>query len=82
MFYKNVVEKMKTRILCSIKFFQKLHRLGDNFEKYGEDREATYVTIWRTRVACWISKATFTYSQAHAHTAAYQHARTHAHTDQ
>ena len=32
-----------------------------------------YVTIWRIRVAFWISKATCTYTHAHA--------RTHAHTD-
>ena len=59
-------------------FFRKLHRLWHNSEKYGGDREATYdVTIWRTRVACWISKATCTYSHLHTHTAGYQYARTH-----
>ena len=25
------------------------------------------VTIWRIRVACWISKATCTYAHEHAH---------------
>ena len=35
------------------------------------------VTIWRIRVACWISKATRTYAHAHAHAPAYPYARTH-----
>jgi hypothetical protein len=33
------------------------------------------VTIWRIRVACWISKATCTY--AHAHAPECTHARSH-----
>ena len=36
-----------------------------------------YVTIWRIRVACWISKAAGTYAPAHAHAPGYPHARTH-----
>ena len=76
---------MKTHILCSITFFRKSHRLWDNVEKYGGARGATNdVTIWRIRVACWISKATCTYAHAHAHALGYPHARTrkHAHTGQ
>jgi hypothetical protein len=39
-------------------FFGKLHRLGDNVEKYSGHRGATNdVTIWRIRVACSSSKA-------------------------
>ena len=62
-------------------FFRKLHRLWDNVEKFSGDRGATKdVTIWRTRVACWVSKATLTYSHAHAHAPGYPQARTDAHS--
>jgi hypothetical protein len=70
MFWTKVVEKIKTHILCSTTFFRKSHRLWDNVEKCSGDRGATNdVTIWRIRVACWISKAICT--QAHAHTNQY-----------
>jgi integrase len=56
-------------------FFRKSSHLWDNVEKYGGARGATdYVTIWRMRVACWISKATCTRPHAWVHT----HGRTHA----
>ena len=44
--------------------------------------ERTRVTLWRMRVACWISKATRAYAQTRAHlqTHAYTQAQTHAHT--
>jgi hypothetical protein len=86
MFLTNVVEKIKTHILCSTPFFRKSHRLWDNVEKYSGDREATNdVTIWRIRVACRISKATRTYAHAHVHSpGTHMHARRHKHarTDQ
>ena len=41
MFETKVVEKIKIHILCSITFFRKSCRLGDNVEKYGGAREAT-----------------------------------------
>jgi hypothetical protein len=69
---------MKTHILCPITFFRKSHRLWDNVEKYSGDRGATNdVTIWRTRVACWISKDIRTYAYVHAHAPPYPHTRTH-----
>ena len=85
MFYAKFVEKIKTHILCSITFFRKLLRLRDNVEKCSGDRGATNdVTIWRIRVACWISKGTCTHAHAHAHASRYAHAnalaRMHAHT--
>ena len=58
-----------------------------NVEKYSGERGATNdVTIWRIRVACWISKAIYTYAHAHAHAPGHPHARNartheHAHTD-
>ena len=69
---------MKTHILCSVTFFQKLRLLWDNVEKYLHRGATNDVTIWRIRVACWISKATCTYAHAHAHAPGYHmHARTH-----
>jgi hypothetical protein len=45
--------------------FGKSCRLGDNVEKCGGARGATNdVTVWRMRVACWISKATRTHAHA------------------
>ena len=80
-FRHKVVEKIKTQNLCSVTlfFFRKSHRLWDHVEKYGGDWGATNdVTIWRIRLACWISKATCAYAQADAHGPGYPHARTHA----
>jgi hypothetical protein len=36
-----VVQKIKTHVLCSITFFRKSCRLWDNVEKYGRTREVT-----------------------------------------
>jgi hypothetical protein len=84
MFKTNVVEKMKTHILCPVTFFSE-NRTVYNVEKYSGDGVATNdVTIWRIRVESWISKATCTYAHAHVHAPGCPHARTHkhAHTDQ
>jgi hypothetical protein len=62
MFQTYVVEKIKTHILCSITFFQKLCRLGDNVEKYGRVRQAIDDNIiWHMLFVCWITKATDTH---------------------
>jgi hypothetical protein len=63
MFQTNVVEKIKTQILCSVTFFRKPSRLWDNVEKRGRAWQATdYNIILRMRFACWIAKATDTHS--------------------
>jgi hypothetical protein len=64
-FQTNVVEKIKTRILCSITFFfRKSCRVWNNVEKYGIARQATDDNIIRRmRFACWITKATDTHSE-------------------
>ena len=41
MFQTNVVEKIKTHILCSVTFFLKSCRLRDNMEKYCRAEQAT-----------------------------------------
>ena len=66
MFWTKAVEKIKTHILCSITLIRNLCRLWDNVEKYGGARGATnHVTMWRIRVAWWISKAIRTPARAH-----------------
>jgi hypothetical protein len=63
MFQTKVVKKIKTRILYSITFSQKSCGLWDNMEKSCRARQATDdIIIGRMRVACWITKATDTYS--------------------
>ena len=50
--------------------------MSKNVETEGATND---VTIWRIHVACWISKAAFTYAHAYAHASGCLHARTHAH---
>jgi hypothetical protein len=79
-FETKVVDKIKTHILCSITFFRKSHRLWDNVKNIVEIEGTTYdVTIWRIRVACWISKATWT--SAHVHARVLARTRTHTQTN-
>ena len=40
MLQSNVVDEIKTHILCSITFYRKSCRLWDNAEKYGTARQA------------------------------------------
>jgi hypothetical protein len=64
MFQIKVVDKLKTRILYSIKFFRKTLPLRDNVEKFVTARQATDGNIIsRMRFACWITKATDTHSE-------------------
>ena len=65
MFQTRVVEKIKTHILYSKLFFlQKFYHLWYNVEKYGRARQATDDDImWVMNFACWITKATDTYSE-------------------
>ena len=78
-FKKKVVEKIKTRILCSVTFFPENRTVYEIIpKKYGAERVATNdVTIWRIRVACWISKVIFTYAHSHARAPGYTHTHTH-----
>ena len=49
MFQTKVVEKIKTRVLCSITFPRKSCRLWENVEKYCTAGQATYYNIIRRR---------------------------------
>jgi hypothetical protein len=58
MLQTEVVEKIKTNILCSIKFFQKSCPLRDNVENFGTAGQATDDNT-ALRIACWIPTATY-----------------------
>ena len=63
-----VVQKIKTHILYSITSSRKSCRLRGNVEKYCGAREATTDnTVWRMRVAWWISMVTRARSHTHKH---------------
>jgi len=58
------VEKIKTHILCSFKFyFPKILPFMRQFRKCAVEPDRPQMTIWRMRIACWIPKATNTHSQ-------------------
>ena len=63
MFQTNVVEKIKTHILCSVTFFP-----PENLAVYEKmwkniiERYRPPITIWRLRIACLITKATDTHN--------------------
>ena len=61
---KNILEKIKINILCTMPFSRKLCFLWDNTEKYDRSRQATDDNIIGSmRVAFWITKATTTDSE-------------------
>jgi hypothetical protein len=71
---KRCRQKKKTHFMFN-NFFRKSCPLWDNVEKYGGTRGATNdVTIWRIRVACWLSRTACTHKptrlgmRAHTHT--------------
>ena len=72
----NVVEKIKTHILFSITMFRKSCRLCDKVKNAVKPERLQ--TIWRKRVACWVSKATHPHVDAPANPHTNAHARTHA----
>jgi hypothetical protein len=60
----NIVDKIKTHILCSITFFPKVVLFMRGWKKYGRCRQATDgIIIWRMRFACWRTKVTDTHSE-------------------
>jgi hypothetical protein len=61
MLQTKLVEKLETHILCSIFFFENravYEILGGNFTERGRP----HLTIWCTRIACWVRKATNTHT--------------------
>jgi len=60
---KQVVEKIKTHILCpGTAFFFVCFENRDVYETMWKQGRPQ-MTIWRTRIACWIPKATNTHSE-------------------
>jgi hypothetical protein len=63
-FHANVVDKIKTHILCSVTFFFfENHAVYEIMWKNTVERDRSQMTIWRMRIAWWISKATKTHTQ-------------------
>jgi len=62
MFQAEVVERIKTHILCSITFFVK-RAVYEIMWKSILEPVRPQMTIWRMRIACWITKATNTHSK-------------------
>jgi len=54
-FHTKIIEKIKTHILCSVIFFSEIM-----WEKFVEP-DRPQMTIWRMRIACWMTKATDTH---------------------
>jgi len=56
--------KKNAKILCSVTVFRMSCPLWDNVERYGTARHAKDDnTIWRMRIAWWITKSTATHSK-------------------
>jgi len=61
MFQKEVVEKIKTQILCLFYYYYfKSCHLWDNMKKYCSAGQATCQQTQRMRIACLVPKATDT----------------------
>jgi hypothetical protein len=56
-----IVDKIKTHILCSVKFFEN-HAVYEIMCKNIVELGRLQMTIWHMRIACWIPKATNTHS--------------------
>ena len=64
-FLANFVEEVKTHILCSIIifFFFENRAVCEKMWKNIVERGRLQTTVWRMRIACWITKATNTHSE-------------------
>jgi hypothetical protein len=63
MFHAKSVEKIKTHNWFSVTFFRKSRRLWENMGKNVVERVRSQMTVWRTRIVCWIPKATDTHTE-------------------
>jgi hypothetical protein len=63
-FRTKIVDNIKMYILCSVTFFFfENPAVYEMWEKNIVELGRTQLTIWRTRMACWIPKATNTHSE-------------------
>jgi len=60
---KNVVEKIKTHILCSVTFILKNHAFYEIMWKNIVEPDMPQMTIWHMCFTCWVLKATNTHSE-------------------
>jgi len=61
---KNIVEELKTNIICSKTFFSENRAFLDNVKKYCRTGQATDDNkTWRMHVTCLIPKVTGTHSE-------------------
>ena len=63
MFRTDVIEKIKTHFLFSIKVSRKSCCFLDNVEKNRVEPGRPQMTIWRMRIEFWLPKATNTHSE-------------------
>jgi hypothetical protein len=64
MFQTEIVEKIKTHILCSVTFsFSDSRAVYQIMWKNVVQPVSLQTTIWRMRMACWVPKATNTHSE-------------------
>jgi hypothetical protein len=76
----NVVEKIKTHILCSINVSE-CRAVNEIKLKSEMQTDATDdIIMWRMRFACWVSKAEWVLAHANATVNPHTHTRTHART--
>jgi hypothetical protein len=62
-----VLEAIKTHILCSVTFLFENHAVCEVMLKNTVDPGRAQITIWRMRIASWITKATNTHSECVIH---------------
>ena len=62
MFQAQVAVRIKTHIVCSVTFFTKICRFVTKCGKMSYSGTG-HMTIWLTRIACWVPKATNTLTQ-------------------
>jgi hypothetical protein len=63
MFQTRAVEKIKTVILCLKGFFPENRAVYELMGKNNVEPGGSQMTIWRMRIAYWISKTTNTHSE-------------------
>jgi len=62
MFQKKVIQEIKTHILCSRTSFH-IRAVYEIMWKHKVEPDRSPMTIWRTRITCWIIKATDIHSE-------------------
>ena len=63
MLHTKVLEEIKTHILCSVFFFFENRTVYEIMWRNIVEPGRPQITIWRMRIACWITKATNTHPE-------------------